>query len=56
MTEKELKKFEVDLQRRDNAVWENKTPYEANKLGAMKPMRFDCYIRAVGLALITNKN
>ena len=45
-----------DLQRRDNAVWESKTPYEANKLGAMKPMQFDWYIRAVGLALITNKN
>ena len=44
------------LKGRDNAVWEIKTPYEANKLGAMKPMQFDWYIRAVGLALITNKN
>lgn len=45
-----------DLQRRDSAVWESKTPYEANKLGAMKPMQFDWYIRAVGLALMTNKD
>lgn len=45
-----------DLQRRDNSVWESKTPYEANKLGAMKPMQFDWYIRAVGLALMTNKD
>lgn len=45
-----------DLQRRDNAVWESKTHYDANKLGAMKPMQYDWYIRALGLALITNKN
>lgn len=45
-----------DLQRRDNAVWESETPYKANKLGAMKPIQFDWYIRAIGLALMTNKD
>lgn len=40
-----------DLQRRDSAVWESKTPYEANKLGAMKAQHYEWYRRAMGLAL-----
>lgn len=40
-----------DLQRRDSAVWESKTPYEANKLGVMKAQHYEWYRRAMGLAL-----
>lgn len=45
-----------DLQRRDAAVWESKTPYEANKLGAMKSQHYEWYRRAMGLALMSNKD
>lgn len=43
-----------DLQRRDNAVWESKTKYDANKLGAMKSQHYEWYRRAMGLALMNN--
>lgn len=45
-----------DLQRRDNAVWESKTKYDANKLGAMKSQHYEWYRRAMGLALMANKD
>lgn len=45
-----------DLQRRDNVVWENSTKYDANKLGAMTSKQFEWFMRAVGLALTTNKD
>lgn len=52
----EIQMCAYDLQRRDDGVWSSNTKYEARKMGAMLHNHYDWFIRAVGLALKTNKD
>lgn len=45
-----LQLISFDLERRDNAVLESQTPYQAKKI-ALKPNQYDMFRRCVGLAL-----
>lgn len=42
--------FCFDLHRRDEAIWNNDTAYDAKKKGALKPVHYEWFIRAIGLA------
>lgn len=52
----EIQLCAFDLQRRDRVVWENNPIAIATKSGALRPHQYDWFIRAVGLALLSNKN
>lgn len=42
-----------NLKRRDEEVFQWHKPYEAAKMGAIRPQRYECFIRALSVAAIT---
>lgn len=50
----EIQLCAFDLERRDEAVWNSNTKYDATKLGAMTSKQYEMFRRSVGLAMVNN--